>query len=73
MSPQYNKIVADLPSDSFLFYRLDVDENKEIAKEQKIDILPTFLVYKAGQIVYKQTGTIHHKLRKGLTQLLINK
>ncbi|OQV22542.1 hypothetical protein BV898_03368 [Hypsibius exemplaris] len=70
IAPHYNKIAADLSGDGFLFYCLDVDNNKDIAKQHSIEMLPTFIVYRGGQIVYRQTGTIHDKLRRGLTDLV---
>ncbi|GAV04622.1 hypothetical protein RvY_14883 [Ramazzottius varieornatus] len=70
MAPQYNKIANDLPSEQFVFYRMDVDNNKDIAKVHNLEMLPTFVVYKGGQLVYRQTGTVHEKLRKALTDLI---
>ena len=70
MAQHYAKIAAECSAfGPFQFYRLDVDNNKDIAKQHNIEMLPTFIVYRGGQIVYRQTGTIHEKLRRGLTDL----
>lgn len=69
MSPHFNKIASECPADRFVFYRLDVDTNKDLAKSHNIEVLPTFVVYRAGKIVYRQSGTVHEKLRNGLMQL----
>jgi thioredoxin 1 len=39
-------------------YKINVDENKEIPVEYKIQALPTTLFFKDGELVKKQEGVI---------------
>lgn len=40
------------------FYELDIDENTELAGEQKIEGTPTFILYKNGHEVWRWSGEI---------------
>lgn len=37
-------------------YQLDIDENKELAEQQKVHSIPTFIVYKDGIEQWRQSG-----------------
>lgn len=37
-------------------YQLDIDENSELANIEKIDSTPTFIIYKNGKPVWRESG-----------------
>ena len=65
-------ILKDLASelgDKIKVIKIDVDQNNEIASRYQIQSVPTIMVFKNGNVIYKQPG-VHSK-----TQLMniINK
>lgn len=54
-------------NDKYVIVRLNADENKTIMKELKIDELPTLLLYKNKEMVWKHSGFISEEdLKKQL-------
>lgn len=39
-------------------YQFDIDENEEAAKAEDVNGIPTFIVYKNGKEVWRQSGEI---------------
>lgn len=39
-------------------YQLDIDNNKQLADEQDIQSIPTFIVYSHGKEMWRQSGEI---------------
>lgn len=39
-------------------YQFDIDENEEAAKTEDVNGIPTFIVYKNGKEVWRQSGEI---------------
>lgn len=37
-------------------YQFDIDENRELANKEKVESIPTFIVYKNGQEVWRNSG-----------------
>lgn len=37
-------------------YQFDIDENKELAAENGVESIPTFIIYKDGQEVWRNSG-----------------
>ena len=37
-------------------YQFDIDENKEIADKEQVESIPTFIVYKNGKEMWRQSG-----------------
>lgn len=37
-------------------YQFDIDENRELANQEKVESIPTFIVYKNGQEVWRNSG-----------------
>lgn len=48
--------LADLFSERALVGMLDVDNNPEVAMKYGIQSIPTFLILKDGQVIYKHVG-----------------
>ena len=38
--------------------QLDIDQNNATAKENRVDGVPTFIIYKNGQEMWRQSGEI---------------
>lgn len=47
---------AESYSDKIKFYKLDVDENKELCDNLNVESIPTFIIYKDGIEVYRWDG-----------------
>lgn len=37
-------------------YQLDIDQNRELSDVEKIDSTPTFIIYKDGRQVWRESG-----------------
>jgi thioredoxin 1 len=56
-------ILKDLASelgDRIRVIKIDVDQNKEVAARYQIQSVPTLMIFKGGEIKYKQPG-VHTK------------
>jgi thioredoxin 1 len=49
--------------------KIDVDQNQEIANRYRIQSVPTLMIFKNGEIKYKQSG-VHTKQQ--LLNVLVN-
>ena len=66
MEPYIKKMQADL-AEKVTIIRLNADENKTLTTEMKIDELPTLILYKNKEIVWKHSGFISEEdLKKQL-------
>lgn len=43
-------------------YQLDIDENRELADKEKVESIPTFIVYKNGAEMWRQSGEMQADL-----------
>ena len=55
MNPVIRDVAAAL-GDKAKVIKIDVDKNKELMDALKIKGLPTLMIYKAGQMVWRQSG-----------------
>ncbi len=60
IKPFYKKLAQDYPEIQFV--EIDIDRFDKISRN--IEIVPTYLVYKDGQIVKKRKGSDEDKLEK---------
>jgi thioredoxin 1 len=44
--------------------KIDVDKNQEVADKFKIRGVPTFILFKSGEILWRQSGVIELKMLK---------
>jgi thioredoxin 1 len=61
VAPIFEKI-AEKYKNEIIFAKLNVDENPDIASEFGIMSIPTFLVFKNGEVVGKIVGAIPEKI-----------
>ena len=57
MHPVIKDVAAAL-GDKAKVIRIDVDKNKELAEALRIKGLPTLMIYKEGQMVWRQSGEL---------------
>lgn len=50
------KDVAAAMGDKAKVIKIDVDKNKELAEALRIKSLPTLMIYKNGQMIWRQAG-----------------
>ena len=55
------KEVKDTLADKVAIIKVDVDKNKAIAAKFKVRGVPTFVLYKQGQQVWRQSGMVSKK------------
>jgi len=57
MAPHLETMKTEM-ADSLIVVRINADINQKIAKELSVDALPTLLLYKNGEIIWRNTGYI---------------
>lgn len=50
--------IRELLSGSADIYQLDIDQNDEVAQAQEVESVPTFIIYKKGREMWRQSGEI---------------
>ncbi|XP_054162034.1 thioredoxin-2-like [Oppia nitens] len=63
ISPILDKLSQDMAAD-VLFIKVDVDENEDIAIDNKVTVMPTFVFFKNGQKVDEFSGANENKLKE---------
>ncbi len=58
-SPVLKELATEL-GDRVRVIKIDVDQNQEIASRYRIQSVPTLMIFKNGEIKYKQSG-VHSK------------
>ncbi|KEI38683.1 uncharacterized protein L969DRAFT_24271 [Mixia osmundae IAM 14324] len=67
ISPKFEAMSSEFPGVQFL--KVDVDEEPEIAQENNIRAMPTFIVYKDGAKVDQVVGADATKLRQAIEKV----
>jgi len=60
--------VAEALGDKAKVIKIDVDKNQELADALRIKGLPTLMIYKEGQMVWRQSGELDANTIIGLVQ-----
>lgn len=68
MSPIVEQIGKEMQGQARVL-KIDVDKNQAVASQYQIQAVPTFMIFKKGQMVWRQPGgadkmTIMNQLRK---------
>ena len=67
MHPVIRDVAAAL-GDKAKVIKIDVDKNQELADALRIKGLPTLMIYKQGQMVWRQSGELDANTIIGLVQ-----
>lgn len=54
--------IRELLGNSVSITQLDIDENNQLAEENNVNSIPTFIVYRNGREVWRHTGEIDGNL-----------
>lgn len=58
MVPPILKQVSTEFADALRIIKIDVDKNQELAAKLQIQGVPTLALYKAGQLMWRQSGVV---------------
>jgi thioredoxin 1 len=67
MHPVMRDVAAAL-GDKAKVIKIDVDKNQELAEALRIKGLPTLMIYKEGQVVWRQSGELDANTIIGLVK-----
>ena len=54
--------VKELLGDSVPVYQYDIDQNNEAANEARVQSIPTFIIYRDGEEMWRHSGEIDGNL-----------
>ena len=71
MAPILDQVKAEF-GDSVRILKIDIDKNQELAAKLNVRGVPTFVLYKSGQKIWRQSGgmslgTLISKIKPSLT------
>lgn len=72
ISPLLDELAKEY-ADDLVFLKVDVDENDDLVKEYKIDIMPTFIFKRKGENLDSVTGSNEEKLKEVIKKHLPKK
>ena len=67
MGPILQEVKSSL-GDTVSIVKIDVDKNQELADALRIKGLPTLMIYKEGQMIWRQSGELDANTIIGLVQ-----
>ncbi len=63
MQPILDQIKTDL-GESIRIIKIDIDKNQAVAEQFKVKSVPTFIFFKKGEIVWKESGAMTKQVLK---------
>ncbi|HOZ86545.1 MAG TPA: thioredoxin [Bacteroidia bacterium] len=57
MSPMISELAAQMQGKARIV-KVNIDKNKDAARFYNIESVPTFIIFKAGRIVWRHSGTL---------------
>jgi thioredoxin 1 len=71
MSPILDKLKSEMGSQVRIL-KIDVDKNQEVANTFKVRGVPTFVLFKSGEILWRQSGGMdYNTLKNKINQAII--
>jgi thioredoxin 1 len=70
MSPILEKVKAEL-GDSVSIIKIDVDKNPNVAASYQVRGVPTLIIFKEGQIMWRQSGVVSDSDLIGLLRQML--
>ena len=68
LAPVLEKAAEELTN--VQFYKVDIDEEMELANQYKIMTVPTLLFFKDGKLVFQNSGVINRKQLESMLERL---
>ena len=65
MHPVLDGLKQEL-GDSIRIVKLDVDKNEALASAYRIQSVPTLMLFRSGQVVWRQSGALRHNDLKAI-------
>lgn len=62
IAPEYDSLVQTYPD--ILFYKVDVDENDDVAEKYDIQAMPTFIIFRNKQKLERSRGADIEKVKE---------
>ena len=69
ISPTYESCINSFSPFGIKFYKLDVQDNPQMAVKLNVQSFPTFFFINKGNILFKQVGAMEFKLIENCNQL----
>ncbi len=63
--------IKEIFGDSAAIYQFDIDKFQDLAEENGIETIPTFLLYKNGELKWRHSGEIPAESLSGKIQALL--
>ena len=68
MGPIVEELSAEFGADKIKIVKVDVDQNQEVAGKYQVMSIPTFLVFKNGEVVDKLIGGVQKEKLKEMIE-----
>ena len=69
MAPVLSELKSEM-GDSLKIVKIDIDKNQQAANQLRVKGVPTFILYKGGQQVWRQSGAMpKHVLKQAIDQV----
>jgi thioredoxin 1 len=68
--PEVDKLAEEFSEKGVNFWTFDVDQNEDIAQELGVRVMPTFTIFKDGDIQEGVSGARHKALRDAIEKNL---
>ena len=67
LGPVFEKVAKEM-ADKASLYKIDIDEEQDLAVELGVQAVPTVLIYKDGEIIKRQVGLVSEAALKKMIE-----